>query len=396
MKTQEWDTVRQGAGEKRRAKRRGGMPIALSLVISLLAVLLATAGPAGAAEGQRFVVGEGESIQAAIDAAEPGATIVVRGDHTENVWVNKDGITLIGRNATLRPEADPGPTPCSPDPTAPAPIVCVTPVSEGPPAAADYLDGFTMRGFDVIGGDGDGIATVFVNNVNIRKNTITDAGCGGIFVIFSTGFAVVKNEVSGSGNGVDGGCPGMGVFASTNGHIRNNTSNDNVRDGIALGDTSNVVVRKNSVSGNCFGISVTEANDGGNGVRAEDFPGENIRIVANTASANDRTCPFGPDVTIGLAGIVAAGVDNVVIRNNVANNNGSAETTPGPGGIVIVDFPEFDGSMSPTTNIAVVGNEATGNTAAGEPLDLLIVSDFIRKVTDNTCGVSAPDPTWCS
>ncbi len=47
--------------------------------------------------GSVFIVGPGMSIQAAIDAAEPGDTIqVLEGTYAENVTVNKDGLTIIG------------------------------------------------------------------------------------------------------------------------------------------------------------------------------------------------------------------------------------------------------------------------------------------------------------
>ena len=42
------------------------------------------------------VVGPGESIQKAINAADPGDTIVVRGVHREDVVIRKNGIKLRG------------------------------------------------------------------------------------------------------------------------------------------------------------------------------------------------------------------------------------------------------------------------------------------------------------
>jgi hypothetical protein len=48
-------------------------------------MLVAGAGPARAA--QKVAVGPGQSIQAAVDAAGPGDTIVVTGRHRDNVAV---------------------------------------------------------------------------------------------------------------------------------------------------------------------------------------------------------------------------------------------------------------------------------------------------------------------
>ena len=70
---------------------------------AVLGVLLAFAVPAGAHE-RGIVVKSGESIQAAVDAAPPGATIYVkRGTYAENVAITKDGITLSSRGAKLVP-----------------------------------------------------------------------------------------------------------------------------------------------------------------------------------------------------------------------------------------------------------------------------------------------------
>ena len=70
---------------------------------AVLGVLLAFAVPAGA-HGRGIVVKSGESIQAAVDAAPPGATIYVkRGTYAENVAITKDGITLLSRGAKLVP-----------------------------------------------------------------------------------------------------------------------------------------------------------------------------------------------------------------------------------------------------------------------------------------------------
>ena len=134
---------RVSVGKTGRKRRRLS---AFTVAFSLICALLATVAPSAGAQGSTVVVEDGESIQAAIDASDPGATIVVRGDHVENLWINKSGIRLIGQDATLRP-ADTGTgSPCIPDPEAPIHLICVTPVSEGPPAPADYLDGFSISG----------------------------------------------------------------------------------------------------------------------------------------------------------------------------------------------------------------------------------------------------------
>src|ERR687893_1781063 len=86
--------------------------IALTLLVACGVALAVGVGSAGA---QSSVVGLGESIQKAINAADPGDTIVVRGVHREDVVIRKNGIKLRGvGNAVIeaptRAKAD---SPCS-------------------------------------------------------------------------------------------------------------------------------------------------------------------------------------------------------------------------------------------------------------------------------------------
>src|SRR5215212_10193174 len=85
--------------------------MALTVLVASGVVLAAGIGSAGA---QSSVVGLGESIQKAVNAAHPGDTIVVKGVHKEDVVIRKDGIKLRGEDAVIeappRAKAD---TPCS-------------------------------------------------------------------------------------------------------------------------------------------------------------------------------------------------------------------------------------------------------------------------------------------
>src|SRR5919202_1906774 len=79
-------------------------------MIAAIAVALALAGAAPAHAAT--VVGPGDSIQAAVDAARPGETILVSGTHRENVAIQTGGVSLRGRNAVLLPPATPSPHAC--------------------------------------------------------------------------------------------------------------------------------------------------------------------------------------------------------------------------------------------------------------------------------------------
>ena len=89
--------------------------LGICLLGTLVAVVLLAAMQArGSAQAANNFVGPGESIQKAVNAADPGDTIVVRGVHREDVVIRKNGIKLRGDDAVIevpaRPKAD---SPCS-------------------------------------------------------------------------------------------------------------------------------------------------------------------------------------------------------------------------------------------------------------------------------------------
>ena len=76
--------------------RRTIVLLATMALTMLVASGVALAVGIGSAGAQSSVVGPGESIQKAVNAAHPGDTIVVRGVHREDVVIRKDGIKLRG------------------------------------------------------------------------------------------------------------------------------------------------------------------------------------------------------------------------------------------------------------------------------------------------------------
>jgi pectin methylesterase-like acyl-CoA thioesterase len=91
--------------------RRIILALMLALVMAAITGGTAFAGFASA-KPKGHVVRPGQSIQKAIKAADPGDTIVVRGGiHRESVKVNKDGISLRGVDAVLKPPAKPTSSP---------------------------------------------------------------------------------------------------------------------------------------------------------------------------------------------------------------------------------------------------------------------------------------------
>jgi hypothetical protein len=85
------------------------------LPLVLLAILLGLVGGVGSARAAAgTIVGPGESIQKAVNAADPGDAIIVSGVHHEDVVIRKNGISLLGQdNAVIAPPARVG-SPCGP------------------------------------------------------------------------------------------------------------------------------------------------------------------------------------------------------------------------------------------------------------------------------------------
>src|SRR5215210_5592548 len=93
--------------------RRTVLLLASMALTLLLASGLALAMGVGSAAADSSVVGPGESIQKAINAADPGDTIVVRGVHKEDVVIRKDGIKLRGDDSAVIEAPAKAGSPCS-------------------------------------------------------------------------------------------------------------------------------------------------------------------------------------------------------------------------------------------------------------------------------------------
>src|SRR5687768_174406 len=142
------------------AYKEGGLLMRRTIVLltTMAVTVLVASGVAlavviGSAGAQSSVVGPGESIQKAINAAHPGDTIVVRGVHREDVVIRKNGIKLRGDDAVIEaPPRDKADSPCS---KAEGPeAFCVlgdvnlkTGKTTGQRVSDVSVSGFTIRGF---------------------------------------------------------------------------------------------------------------------------------------------------------------------------------------------------------------------------------------------------------
>ena len=193
--------------------------MALTLLVASGVALSAGVGSAGA---QSSVVGPGESIQKAINAADPGDTIVVRGVHKEDVVIRKHGIKLRGDDAVIEaPTTAKADSPCSKVTGTEA--ICVigdvnfnTGELTGPRVRDVSVSGFTMRGFKNKGkrGSKPRVIDVFgARNATFVGNRLIGNVAGGMAVFRCVNTTIAKSHVIGSPQTIADGNPCGGQFS---------------------------------------------------------------------------------------------------------------------------------------------------------------------------------------
>src|SRR5215208_6748836 len=163
---------------------RRTIPLLTTMALTLLVASgVALATGIGSAAAESSVVGPGESIQKAINAAGPGDTIAVLGGvHRESVKVKKDGVSLRGVDAVLKPPAKSTSSPSCGGVSG----FCVQ-------ADDVSISGFTVRDFPDFG-----IGAFGAQNARFVANSTFNNGEYGITAFSSTGTRIVSNHTSGS------------------------------------------------------------------------------------------------------------------------------------------------------------------------------------------------------
>src|SRR5215203_5267089 len=344
--------------------------MALTLLVASGVALAVGIGSAGA---QSSVVGPGESIQKAINAAHPGDTIVVRGVHREDVVIRKHGIKLHGDDAVIeaptRAKAD---SPCSKlfGPEA----ICVfgdANLTNGKVNRSINdvsISGFTIRGFKQKPNKGFG--TIMIDVLGARNATVE-------------GNHVVGNRSA-----------GIGLTAGLNNTIRNNDLTDNTEAGVSvLQGERNATVANNTFSGNDRGIFATDSTEPK--ILSNDITDNNLgMLVENSTGTKILSNDITDSTFVGTVILDSTGtkiVSNDISRSGdtgisifgpkpanvkVVGNNISG----GPAGIYVADahrgsfagntihdncagmFFEADGSKDPVSGFEVKGNTVENNT----------------------------------
>ncbi|MDF9811504.1 right-handed parallel beta-helix repeat-containing protein [Streptomyces sp. SPB162] len=340
----------------------------VATAVGVAAAGLAAAPPAQA--GSVLVVDRGQSIQATVDRAKPGDTVLVLpGTYRESVRITVPGITLRGSGdrTVLNPPAVTKGNACA----AGGNGICVTGTADRKVTDVT-VESLTLSGFAK-----DALNATGTDRLNVRSVLGRNNGQYGISVEKSTRTHLSGNRLR------DNGQAGAFLANLTNGEggaldtrdamISGNDLSGN-RIGFVARRVRNLTFRNNSMTGNCAGVFVV-------GDEGKPRAGA-LRIRHNRIVANNKFCPANARLPfIQGSGIVLTGVENTTVElNRITDNVG---TSPMSGGVVL--FPSFTGGPNS-------GNTVKDNTALRNgPADLSDRDTGLGNTfRGNHCLVSAP------
>jgi nitrous oxidase accessory protein NosD len=352
--------------------------IARHVLVGLTALVTAAAiaAPLPAAAGTGHVVHPGDSIQAAVDAAAPGDTIVVkRGVYRESVAIQKDGITLRGDGrVTIKPPTD-GSGLCN----QPGEMIgiCILPadINFDDSSYGTRVRDVTISHLRVVGFEGDGVFAFGSENLRLSRVTAVRNSGYGMARFDGIGGWIKHSSATGSEEaGIY-----VGDSPEANALVSHNRSWNNGI-GVFVRHVHFASVRDNWVQHNCIGIFLL--NDGqpeGSG---------DTTVTRNDVRNNSKFCPGdeeeGIPETSGGGIVLLGSVNNVVRRNDVSGNHGNTFVS---GGIVLLTSPFGAVPVGSTGNL-VARNRLERNSPADLVQDAGSTGNTFRR---NSCDTSIPD-----
>src|SRR5215213_9773212 len=303
------------------------------LLASMALTLLVASGVAlvagvGSATADSSVVGPGESIQKAINSADPGDTIVVRGIHHEDVIIRKNGIKLRGIDGAVieTPAGAKADSLCSrvSKPTA----ICVLGDVHlepgeleitGPPVSDVSVSGFTIRGLK----DKDGlrIDATYARNTTVVGNRVIGNAAQAIGVTASVNTTVAKNHVIG-GPSPETDADGIVLEFSSRTTLVNNVLRSYPEGQFAienLEESNDTTIEGNDLVGNWVGVLVDGAPATkilSNDMSRSGFAGT---IVVGQKAANAKV--VGNDISGGAWGMYVANTKGGSFAGNTIHDN---------------------------------------------------------------------------
>jgi parallel beta-helix repeat protein len=360
--------------------RRTMLLVATMILTLLVASGVALATAIGSAQAANKVVGPGESIQKAVNAAHPGDTIVVRGVHREDVVIRKDGIKLRGDDAVIeaptRAKAD---SPCSKT-FGPEGICVVGDVNLDTLKVKERVKGvsvtgFTFRGFEDKEKGLFAIDLFGARNATVVGNRITGNVAGGIIAGENINTTIAKNDVIGKPD-----TKAEGIIVTDNSRNTTVVKND-VRSipedhfAILVGENSiNTTVAGNDLIDDFLGVLLE--NSTGTKILSNDITDSTLSGTLILDSTGTKI--LSNDISrSGEAGILIFGPDRANNDAKVVGNNLSG----GAWGIYVGDVTKR-GSITGNT----IRNNCAGMVFEADQFDEHVVGFEVRgnTVEDNT------------
>jgi len=305
------------------------------LIRLLLAfVSFGTALPVSAADPLADEIVVSTTIQAAVDAARPGATIrVPPGRYRENVLVSKNDLTIEGEPGAVLDGAG---------------LAGDTGIEVAPVDPTARIIDFKLSGLQIQNYSQNGVLLVRVDHFKLTQGKYNNNSEYGIFPILSSDGLIESNQVSGSDD------TGIYVGQSSNVLVKHNRVSDStVR--IEIENSSNISVVENSSLGNCVGILV-DVLPGLDVTRTTE-----VEIIGNVLRRNNRLNPVTDpsdllsQLPIGL-GLLNLGGDDVIIKNNIVTQNVSA-------GIAVAQLPAAIAALDPRIDPFPDDNQVLDNVS---------------------------------
>ncbi|CAL9376528.1 Right handed beta helix domain-containing protein OS=Streptomyces griseomycini OX=66895 GN=FHS37_003755 PE=4 SV=1 [Streptomyces griseomycini] len=345
--------------------------ISLSCAVVPLVVGTGALAPVVSAHsgGERLVRPD-QSLQAAVDAADPGSTIVLtRGTYRGSVTITKQ-LTLrgAGEQTVIVPGKDGGAqSACAEAGNG----ICVTGTDDRP------VTGVRIRSLTVKGFEKTGVSATRTDRLEVHRVTARDNGQWGIAQDRSTRASFRDNTASGNG---DAGIYTANVFEAdaesktfdTRGTVISGNRLTGNRIGMTTRRLGNLTVEHNVVTGNCAGVFVVLPRTAGD-----------LTVRRNAVHENNRYCPASARLPhLQGIGIVLVGTEKVLVTQNAVRDN--AGDSPYSGGIIV--FGSMDG-VSNERNV-IRHNLVLGN----RPADLATRDDKGKgnEFVSNVCETSEP------
>lgn len=288
---------------------------------------------------QTITVKPGERIQAAIDRARPGDTVLILpGTYNEGVVVKRNNITLRGQlDGTTRPILD-----------------GQKQIGNGVIACGDH---FVVENLHVKNYQANGVLTNGPDDVVMRNIFAEDTGEYGLFPVHSKNVLMENNVVTGASDAA------LYVGQSENAVLRHNEAYGNVT-GLEIENTSNALAENNYLHDNTSGLLVFVLPDL---ARKESSHNKaiNNRIIGNNLENFGKPGSIVSMVPPGV-GMVLLGPDYTQVTGNEIRDNRSAAIALVSLHTLFSDRATFDVGTEPENN-RIYGNTLAHNAYDAHP-----------------------------